>query len=86
MLRAARLGGNLDDRGCELSPSCLDCTEEVCKLDRPGYYEETRLRLTPRVVALRRQGQTFGQIALHVGINRMTAMSWYKKAQKEKVA
>ncbi len=85
-MRAARLGGIPHDRGCELSPSCLDCTEEVCKFDRAGYYEETRRRLTPRVVALRRQGQTFGQIAMQVGINRNTAMTWYKKAQKEKVA
>ena len=85
-MRAARLGGNLDDRGCELSPSCLDCTEEVCKFDRPGYYEEARQRLTPRVVALRRQGQTFGQIALHVGVSSPTARSWWNKAQEEKVA
>ncbi len=85
MLRLPNLegAGVPPDRGCELEPSCLECHQTLCKFDRAGYYEETRQRLTPRVLGLRRQGLTFERIALSVGISRPTAMSWYKKAQRE---
>lgn len=70
------------DRGCELEPSCLECKQSACKFDRVGYYEETRLRLTPRVVALKRQHLTFQRIADLVGISYPTARSWYYKANE----
>ena len=80
-LRPARVENHPSDKGCRLSPSCLECSELVCKDERPGYYERERQRLTPQVLSLHQQGLTWVDIAKLVGIHRMTAMNWYKRAK-----
>ncbi len=86
MLRPARVENHPSDKGCRLSPSCLECLEPVCKDERPGYYERERRRLTPRVVEIRdSEHRSWREISAMVGITSPTARKWYILAQEEKV-
>ena len=61
------------DTGCELSPTCLGCTQVICKYDDPNW--TGRLDLKARdahIVKLRQDGMTVKDIAKEVGVSERT--------------
>jgi len=61
------------DTGCDVHPSCLSCPLVRCRYDEPG---GTRRLLSEgrdrAIVALRRAGMEFEEIAIRFGVSRRT--------------
>jgi DNA-binding CsgD family transcriptional regulator len=76
------IGGELDllpddiewrDQGCELSPSCLNCTLPKCVEDEPRGQQRLRMEARKRRMAeLRRRGQSVKEIAGLFGVSKRT--------------
>lgn len=62
------------DTGCELSPTCLSCTQARCKYDDPDWSKRLDLKERDnRIVKLRDGGLTVKQVAAKVGVSERTA-------------
>ena len=62
------------DTGCELSPTCLGCTQVICKYDDPNWTGRLNLKeRDTRIVMLRQEGMTVKQIAKEVDVSERTA-------------
>jgi hypothetical protein len=61
------------DTGCDVHPSCLTCPLVRCRYDEPGGARRLLSRGRDRsIVALRRQGVGFEEIARRFGVSRRT--------------
>lgn len=62
------------DTGCELSPTCLNCTQAICKYDDPSWTKRLDLKARDaRIVSMRKDGMTVKEIAKEVGVSERTA-------------
>ena len=61
------------DRGCDLSPSCLACPLPVCKYDDPSWIRRVdRQSRVNEIFSLREEGMTANDIAPLVGVSPRT--------------
>jgi len=62
------------DEGCDLSPSCLNCTLPLCRYDQPGGVRRLRTRARDEeIVRLRRRERLpIDALARRFGVSRRT--------------
>lgn len=62
------------DDGCELAPSCLNCSQSQCKYDDPGGLQrERRVRRDSQVLQTRRrEGATVTELSRRFAISPRT--------------
>ena len=67
------------DRGCDLSPSCLNCPFPDCVEGEPwGREKFLKLRRAERMLELRREGKGVGEIARIFEVSPRTVQRWLK--------
>jgi hypothetical protein len=67
------------DRGCDLSPSCLNCPFPDCVEGEPwGKERFLKLRRAERMLELKREGKTKKEIARIFEVSPRTVQRWLK--------
>ncbi|HJX69272.1 MAG TPA: helix-turn-helix domain-containing protein [Dehalococcoidia bacterium] len=67
------------DRGCELSPSCLDCPFPDCLEEEPwGKERFLKRRRAQRMVELKKEGKSIREIARVFEVSPRTVQRWLK--------
>jgi len=68
-----------EDKGCELSPSCLNCPFVSCLEEEPwGKERFLKHRRAQRMLALKREGKSIKEIARIFGVSARTVQRWLK--------
>jgi hypothetical protein len=71
-----------EDKGCELSPSCLDCPFPACLEEEPWGKERFRMRRrAERMAELKREGKSIREIGRIFDVNPRTVRRWLNKPQ-----
>jgi lambda repressor-like predicted transcriptional regulator len=71
-----------EDKGCELSPSCLDCPFPDCLEEEPwGKERFLKRRRAQRMLELKREGKSLKEIARIFGVSPRTVQRWLKVAE-----
>lgn len=67
------------DEGCELSTSCLNCPFPSCIEEEPwGKEKFLKQRRAKRMMELKQEGKSVGEIARIFGISPRTVQRWLK--------
>ncbi|MCJ7576595.1 MAG: helix-turn-helix domain-containing protein [Dehalococcoidia bacterium] len=68
-----------EDKGCELSPSCLNCPFASCLEEEPwGKERFLKHRRAQRMLRLKREGKSIKDIARIFGVSARTVQRWLK--------
>jgi DNA-binding transcriptional ArsR family regulator len=68
-----------EDRGCELFPSCLNCPFPHCVREEPwGKEKFLKRRRAERMMELKREGKSIGEIARIFELSTRTVQRWLK--------
>ncbi len=68
-----------EDRGCELSASCLNCPFPRCLEEEPwGKQRFSKRRRAERMAELRNEGKSVDEIARIFEVSRKTVQRWLK--------
>jgi DNA-binding transcriptional ArsR family regulator len=68
-----------EDRGCELFPSCLNCPFPDCIREEPwGKEKFLKRRRAERMMELKREGKSIGEIARIFELSTRTVQRWLK--------
>ena len=68
-----------EDRGCELFPSCLSCPFPDCIREEPwGKEKFLKRRRAERMMELKKEGKSMGEIARIFELSTRTVQRWLK--------
>jgi DNA-binding transcriptional ArsR family regulator len=68
-----------EDKGCELSPSCLDCPFPDCLEEEPwGKERFLKRRRAQRMLELKQEGKSIKEIARVFEVSPRTVQRWLK--------
>jgi DNA-binding transcriptional ArsR family regulator len=71
-----------EDRGCELSSSCLNCPFPDCLEEEPwGKERFLKRKRAQRMLELKREGKTIKEIARIFEVSPRTVQRWLKAAE-----
>lgn len=72
-----------EDRGCEVSPKCLECPLEVCRYDVPGGIHRLQLdELTKRIYERRVSGASVDEVVALTGLSRRSVFRHQSVARR----
>jgi hypothetical protein len=71
-----------EDKGCELFPSCLNCPFPNCLEEEPwGKEKFLKLRRAERMMELKQEGKSIGEIARIFELSSRTVQRWLKMVE-----